>query len=139
MAKHNSPMRLNEQLVKDAKIIGSTLSRTAAEQIEYWSEIGKRVSANLSPAQVISLFHGSASIKVEASSEQEIDPFYVANEVNADTSLSQDLLNQGNVLYSPNIDMTHLGTLKATFPDGEVKFGKFVNGKFVAERAKSKA
>jgi hypothetical protein len=39
MAKHNSPMRLNEQLVKDAKIIGSTLSRTAAEQIKKFREL----------------------------------------------------------------------------------------------------
>ncbi|MFC3120751.1 TA system antitoxin ParD family protein [Agaribacter flavus] len=137
MAKHTSPMRLNEQLVKDAQIIGSTLNRTTAEQIEYWSEVGKRVSANLTHAQVISLFQGSASIKIETHCEQEINPFDVANEVNADTSLSHDLHSQGNVLYSPNTDMTHVGTLKATFPNGEVKFGNFVNGNFVAERAKS--
>lgn len=138
MAKHTSPMRLNEQLVKDAQIIGSRLSRTTAEQIEYWSEIGKRVSANLSPSQVISLFHGSASIRIEALHEQEINPFDVANEVNADTSLSQDLLSQGNVLYAPNTDLTYLGTLKATYPNGDVKFGNFENGEFVAQRAKSK-
>lgn len=70
--------------------------------------------------------------------KQEINPFDVANEVNADTSLSQHLHDQGNVLYSPNADMTHLGTLKATYPNGDVKFGNFVNGEFVAEREKAK-
>lgn len=137
MAKHTSPMRLNEQLVNDAKIIGSTLNRTTAEQIEYWSEIGRRVSSNLSPAQVISLFNGSATIKIESPHEQQIDPFEVTNEVKADTTLSRDLLSQGNVLYSPNTSISHLGALKASYPNGDVKYGHFVNGNFVAERAKS--
>ncbi|MBE1302411.1 MAG: hypothetical protein GJ680_21175 [Alteromonadaceae bacterium] len=70
--------------------------------------------------------------------EQEINPFDVADEVNADTSLSQDLLKQGNVLYSPNADMTHEGALKATYPNGDVEYGHFVNGEFVAVRKNKK-
>lgn len=71
-------------------------------------------------------------------SEQEIDPFEVAGEVNADTSLSQNLRNQGNVLYSPNTELTHLGTLKAVYPNGDEEYGYFVNGEFFAVRGKTK-
>lgn len=67
-AKHISTMSLNENLVNEAKVVAASISRTATEQIEFWSEVGKRVTADLTHAQTLlhitSHLHGRRPVSV---------------------------------------------------------------------------
>jgi len=131
MAKHTSPMRLNEQLVSEAQAISALLNRSAAEQIEYWSELGKRVSAELTPAQTIQIMTGIGKIVVETPHYEPLDVLALASEVEADSqsgALSQELLEKGQTLYSPASEGG--GVLEAHYPDGKIKKGLFIDGKF---------
>lgn len=135
MAKHTSPMRLNETLVNEAQVVAASMNRTAAEQIEFWSEIGKRVSANLSQAQIMQLISGSSKVVLEEAPAYAIDVFALANEVGADSlsgSLNKELLDKGHTLYEPAPESG--GVLIATMPDGTTKKGRFVNGRFKVQR-----
>jgi hypothetical protein len=138
MAKHTSPMRLNEQLVREAQTVSALLNRSAAEQIEYWSELGKRVSAELTPAQTIQIMTGIGKIVVETPHYEPLDVLALASEVEADSqagALSQELLDRGQTLYSPAAEGG--GVLKACYPDGTSEKGRFTDGKFKPLRKKT--
>ena len=39
-------LRLSDELVNDAKVIGDVMSRSAAKQVEHWAKIGKIMEEN---------------------------------------------------------------------------------------------
>ena len=39
-------LRLNDELVNEAKAIGDVMSRSAAKQVEHWAKIGKIMEDN---------------------------------------------------------------------------------------------
>ena len=41
-----SNLRLSDELVSDAKVIGDVMSRSAAKQVEHWAKIGKIMEEN---------------------------------------------------------------------------------------------
>ena len=41
-----SNLRLDEELVTHAKLIGDVMSRSAAKQVEHWAKIGKLMEDN---------------------------------------------------------------------------------------------
>jgi len=138
MAKHTSPMRLNDNLVSEAQVMAAVMHRSAAEQIEYWSEIGKRLSATLTPQQTVDFMRGQATITIDSPSHTGVNPLALANKVaesSATGELSQSLLKQGQTLYEPASEGG--GVLIATMPDGTVQKGKFSNGKFKPLRKKA--
>ena len=49
-----------------AKLTGERFHRSAAEQIEYWADIGRKVSTVLDPDTLISITTGLAQVKVES-------------------------------------------------------------------------
>ena len=131
MAKHTSPMRLDEQLVNEAQSVSALLNRSAAEQIEHWSQLGKRVSAELTPAQTIQIMTGIGKIVVETPSYEPLDVLALSSEVEADSksgALYQELLDKGQTLYSSTPEGG--GVLEAHFPDGTIKKGRFSDGVF---------
>jgi hypothetical protein len=131
MAKHISPMRLNESLVNEAEIIAGVMHRSTAEQIEYWSEMGKRLSSTLTTEQAIEFMSGKANIIVNIPSQPDIDIMALSNEVELDSisgALSKELLAKGQTLYAPSYDSS--GTLEAIEPNGNRTKGNFRNGKF---------
>jgi hypothetical protein len=135
MAKHTSPMRLSENLVDEAKVIANIMHRSTAEQIEYWSEMGKRLSATLTVQQAIEFMSGKINVSVSALSEPTIDIMALSNEVEEDSKsgdLAKELLAKGQTLYAPSHDSGC--TLEAIKPNGERVKGNFRNGKFKATR-----
>ena len=140
MAKHTSPMRLNEQLVNEAQSVSALLNRSVAEQIEYWSELGKRVSADLTPAQTIQIMTGTGRLVVETPHFEPLDVLALSSEVEADSrsgALSTELLEKGQTLYSPAPEGG--GILEARYPDGTSQKGRFTDGKFTPLRKPSVA
>ena len=49
MPKAASPVRLQEELMESARISGSIQHRSAAKQIEYWADLGRKVSKAIDP------------------------------------------------------------------------------------------
>jgi hypothetical protein len=140
MAKHTSPMRLNDNLVNEAQIVAASMSRTAAEQIEFWSEVGKRVTANLTHAQTLQLMTGNGKVIIEEPAVQSLDVFALAAEVKAESqssSLSKELLSKGQVLYEAAPEGG--GYLIAHLPSGDKLKGKFVDGQFKVARKRKVA
>jgi len=74
MAKAVSPVRLQDDLMQAAKLTGDRFHRSTAEQIEYWADIGRKVSKVLDPDTLISISTGLTQLKVEPIYGKPIDP-----------------------------------------------------------------
>ena len=132
MAKASSPIRLQDDLMKAAKLTGKRFHRSTAEQIEYWADIGRKVSTVLDPDTLISITAGLAQVKVEPIYGKPIDPDEVFNLL--ETQRQQGSLTQ--VVTSSAIkyqsSLTHPGYLEQIDQDGNVLVGQFKNGEFVS-------
>ncbi len=143
MSKHSTPLRLNESLVSDAKVMSTIYHRSTNEQIEYWAHIGQLVETTLSASDIALLLADKAEITVSVSgnqsatetvkyekSDEKFDPLALMNTV-AEDSLSgmvaEELKQRQHVLYEPAGEP---GMLRAIYPNGDTEVGTFRNGKF---------
>ena len=74
MAKSASPIRLQADLMQAATVAGKRLHRSTAEQIEYWADMGRRVSSSITPDDLLSVASGLAKIKIEPIYGQPVNP-----------------------------------------------------------------
>ena len=74
MAKASSPIRLQNDLMQAAGLTAKRFHRSAAEQIEYWAELGRSVSSTLDPDVLLSVVSGLTKIKTEPVYSPAIDP-----------------------------------------------------------------
>jgi len=132
MAKSASPIRLQADLMQAAKVTGKRLHRSTAEQIEFWADMGRRVSAILDPDDLLSLASGLAKIKVEPVYGQPVNPENVFStlEENRKSGALQQMVSSSATRYQ--ISESHPGYLEQINQHGEVTTGKFDDGKFVA-------
>ena len=73
MTKSTSPIRLQAALLEAAQVSGAVQHRTAAEQIEYWAEIGRKVSRVIDPETLLAVKSGWARIIVESLPPADVD------------------------------------------------------------------
>ena len=132
MAKALSPVRLQDDLMKAAKLTGERFHRSTAEQIEYWADIGRKVSTVLDPDALISIATGLTQVKVEPIYGKPIDPDEVFNLL--ETQRQQGSLTQvvtsGAIKYQSSL--THPGYLEQIDQEGNVLVGQFKNGEFIS-------
>lgn len=130
MAKASSPMRLEQSLVQAAKAVGSIEHRSVAEQIEYWADVGKRLTNQLSAQELMELTFGFAKIKVEPVADTQVDPDALFAQL--ETERRSGTLNKGitgsAVRYQASSRFP--GKLERIGADGEVTIGTFHNGVF---------
>lgn len=130
MTKAVSPVRLQHDLMEAAKATGAAFHRSGAEQIEYWADLGRKLSGSLNPDVILAVKAGFATLSVEEVKPIDIDP----NEVfaNLDRHREDGFLSaaiaDGNVRYQASL--AHLGMLERVNPDGSVQVGEFVDGSF---------
>ena len=132
MAKASSPIRLQDDLMKAAKLTGKRFHRSTAEQIEYWADIGRKVSTVLDPDTLISITTGLTQVKVEPIYGKPIDPDEVFNLLEAQRqqgSLTQ-VVTSSAIKYQSSL--THPGYLEQIDQDGNVLVGQFKNGEFIS-------
>jgi len=143
MSKHSTPLRLNESLVSDAKVMSSVYHRSTNEQIEYWAHIGQLVETTLSASDIALLLAEKAEVTVSVSgnrtatdaveyekSDEKFDPLTLMNTVAEDSQsgrVAAALKQRQHVLYEPAGEP---GMLRAVYPNGETEVGIFKNGKF---------
>lgn len=133
MAKADSPVRLEATLMAAARITGARWHRSAAQQVEYWAEIGRRVSDVLTPDSLLAVAAGSHKVVVEPVETGPIDSDAVFAQL-ARQRASGELAQQ--VTASPvryQASSQHPGRLEQIHPDGSVVVGQFENGEFHAD------
>ncbi|MAD44380.1 MAG: hypothetical protein CMI02_20225 [Oceanospirillaceae bacterium] len=134
MAKASSPVRLESNLMTAAAVAGSTLHRSAAEQIEYWADLGRKVAKVVNPDVLLSVQAGLATLRVEHTVPSPVDPddVFAALDRERDSGALSEAIAAGSVRYQASA--THPGLLEACYPDGRIEVGQFINGQFVPEQ-----
>ena len=73
----SSSLRVNDSLYHDAEAYGSLLHRSAAKQVEFWAELGKRVAEFANASDLLALKQGVAKIRIEIPETKAIDPMSI--------------------------------------------------------------
>lgn len=131
MAKAHSPLRLQEDLVKKATLVSKQMHRSVAQQIEYWADLGERVSRVVTPEMLMQLSSGLARIHVEAVKGNPVNPDAVFMAVDQARE-SGELANQvttSKMKYQASEN--HPGMLERIDEFGNVQVGHFKHGEFV--------
>jgi hypothetical protein len=130
MTKAASPVRLQDELMKAAKVTGRAFHRSNAEQIEYWADLGRKVSDILNPDTILAVKSGLATLSIEATKPVDIDPDKIFTNLDrkcADGTLAVAIAD-GKVRYQ--MSQAHYGMLEQVAVDGTIKVGQFINGNF---------
>lgn len=136
MAKAASPVRLEENLMKAATVAGHTLHRSAAEQVEYWADIGRKVADVIDPNKLLAIKAGFSKIKIEDAPPISIDPdaVFAALDLDRESGALAEAMASESVRYQSSL--SHPGKLEACYPDGRVEVGEFKGGKFTSLQVK---
>ncbi len=138
MAKAVSPVRLEEGLMKAAATTGQTMHRSAAEQVEFWASIGRKVADMVDPGKLLAIKAGFATLSVEDTAPVTIDPDSVfdALDRDRDSGALSEAISSNQVRYQASVASP--GKLEACHPDGTVIVGQFLGGKFIPDVEGSK-
>ena len=132
MAKAASPVRLQEELMESARVSGSVQHRSAAEQIEYWADIGRKVSKTVDPDILLAVEAGLARITVEKVKSAAVDPESIFAALDADREsgvLASAISGQSPIRYQAS--RSNPGLLEQVDPTGKIVVGQFLDGEFV--------
>lgn len=127
----STPLRVNDGLFQDAEAEGSLLSRSAAKQVEYWAELGKRVAHSATPADILALMQGIARVHIEIPTTQPVDPENVFEMVDKASSKSGQQITRDVLYYEAS--KSRPGLLDQVMPDGIRRTGHFSKGSFMPE------
>lgn len=130
MGKSNTPLRLDDGLVKRATRVGSLEHRTIAGQIEHWADIGERLSRLLSPHEISLVCSGMGRFEVKPVSGTPVDPdavFDSLGQVKAESAPVGEQLSG----FRYQASKSHPGFLEQVDRDGRVRIGQFEQGEFI--------
>ncbi len=129
----STPLRVKDGLFQDAEAEGSLMNRSAAKQVEFWAELGKRVAHSVSPTDMLALMQGIAEVRVAVVAPERVDPaqiFAAVEKARLGGQLGQQI-TRGRTYYEASL--TTAGLLDRVTPDGQRQTGRFENGVFVVE------
>ncbi len=134
MAKAQSPVRLESRLMKAAKLAGITHHRSAAEQVEYWAELGRRVSGVLDPEDLLAVSAGIAKVTLVPSNPVEIDSdaLFASLDRQRERGALSEAIQSDAIRYQAS--SLHPGLLEQVHPDGRIVLGSFQDGVFNAQQ-----
>ena len=131
MTKSTSPIRLQAALLEAAQVSGAVQHRTAAEQIEYWAEIGRKVAKVIDPETLLAVKTGWARIIVESVLPADVDPDAIIASLEAGEHfgpMAAAIAKRSPIRYqacAANPDL-----LEQIDQTGKVVVGEYVDGKF---------
>lgn len=131
MAKAVSPIRLQKEFMSAAELTGKRFHRSTAEQIEYWAEMGRTVSALLDPDDLAAIAAGVAKLELVPIYGKPVDPasvFQTLEDERAAGSLAPRVTSSP-VSYQASIEQP--GCLEQIDRKGQIRIGKFIDGEFV--------
>ncbi len=130
MAKAASPIRLQDELMQAAKLIGEQEHRSAAEQVEYWASLGRKIARFVTPNTLLEVTAGLARITVEPTVGQPVDPKAVFAAVEArrhSGTLTQEVTTATTTYQAST---RHPGYREQIDKNGNRTVGTFQNGVF---------
>ena len=135
MAKAASPVRLEKELMEAASRHGERLHRSAAEQVEYWADIGRTVDASVSPDSLLEVATGLARLKVVPVIATPVNPVEVFARLKRDSSSGAltESIASGGIRYQASRQFP--GKLERVDAEGQVTVGVFENGEFTVVSA----
>ncbi len=130
MTKAASPVRLQHDLMQAASHAGERWHRSAAQQIEYWASIGRKVAKCVDPDRLLEVSAGLAQIKVEPIEVPPVNPdqVFAALERDRESGTLAASIPTASVRYQTSA--SHPGYLEQINADGQITVGQFSNGVF---------
>jgi len=130
MGKASSPVRLDKDLMKAATLSSALQHRSAVEQVEYWADLGRKVSSMINPEALISVQAGLSRITLEEIPTVIPDP----NDVFASLAIATELGNTTESIANNTVryqkSNSHPGLLEQVYPNGNTVVGEFKDGDF---------
>jgi len=129
----SSPLRVNDDLFHEAEAEGSLMNRSAAKQVEFWAELGKRIAHSVAPTDMLALMQGIARVHIELPDSRPLNPvdvFAVVDKASS-TGVSGQQITRGGLYYEAS--QSQSGLLDQVMPDGSRHTGRFSNGEFLPE------
>lgn len=132
MAKSPSPVRLQEQLMRDAALAGALHQRSAAQQVEYWAALGQDVEALVDPERLLAVKAGLARLRLEPLRAATVSPsqVFAALDHERQSGSLVPAVSSAPVRYQAS--STHPGCLERIAADGSRTIGTFADGVFLA-------
>ena len=131
MAKSSSPVRLQAELMQAAGLTGKRYHRSAAEQIEYWADMGRRVASLIDPDMMLSISAGLAKIKVEPIYSSPVNPESVIQSLENDRQAGTLPSSVTSSAITYQVSEEHPGYLVRTDEERNEVIGQFKNGDFI--------
>jgi len=125
-----SAIRLDPDLLHEAEMEALLHKRTTPKQIEYWAEIGKKISEMISPDDLMAVAQGMAQLEVKQKTSYPLEVnavFAKVEEVRASGYLAEKATT-AKVSYEINPNTP--GVLTRINADGSCDQGHFKNGVF---------
>ena len=130
-------IRLNTDLISQAQSAAAVQCRSIPNQVEYWANLGRIISAVIGIEDAFAILQGLKKIRVEPTQTVPIDSETVFNHLEADRA--QRFVNKP-ITSAPfffEASQETPGLLdKVDSVTGERKTGKFANGNFTEVNAK---
>jgi len=138
MAKANSPIRLQADLMERAALAGEISNRSTAQQVEFWASIGQSVADVMTATDVLDFKAGLITIEPKKQRAEAIDPKALLSEIETaqENGTLSDAITSGGPRYQMSQD--YPGHLEQVLPDGTVSTGYFSNGVFINELSKER-
>lgn len=124
------PVKMSDELVLDARLLGAVSERSIAGQIEFWAKLGRAIEPLLQGAQALALCRSAEARPLSACLES-VDSSEGRERVTA------YLESQPYPHYQPSPEEP--GLLIREEADGTRTLGRFVNREFQPVRAKRRA
>ncbi len=127
------PLRVKDALYQEAEAEGALMNRSAAKQVEFWAELGRKMAHSVGSADMLALMQGIARIRIEIPEAAVIDPQQVFAEVDKARQAGNlgQKITRGGLYYEAS--SAHPGLLDEVRLDGSRRSGRFIDGEFVAE------
>jgi hypothetical protein len=118
------PLRIDSELVHQARSAGALFDRPPTAQIEHWAKLGRVLDAVLSGKSV-------ASVK-ECARVSSIEKIVAFSQTKAGQAKARAIISRhGGPVYES--DSMAPGIIVERLPDGSNRRGRFVNRRFVPE------
>jgi len=130
MPKSPSPVRLQDELMRSAALVGALHQRSAAQQVEYWASLGRNVAGLLDPEQLLAVKSGLARLHVEPVRAAAVDPetVFASLEKARDNGTLAASVTTAQDRYQASV--SHPGLLERISSDGSKTIGMFEDGVF---------
>lgn len=142
MAKANSPIRVQNNLMQSATAVGALMHRSAAEQIEYWAALGQKLSNTITPESLLCVNAGLMKIKLEPVADANVDFDDIMQTVTTQANSGQltQSIADGKVKYQlcTSQENQKQALLEQVSADGTIAIGRFINGEFIEQSANEK-